>query len=415
MARAILESLGKDKLAGRKVFLRLDLNVPQDASGAVSDDSRIVASLPTLKLLVDNGARVIIASHLGRPKDKVVESLRLDPVAKRLSELLGKPVLKLNEAVGPAVEAAIAKLKDGDICLLENIRFYPGEEANDPEFSKQLAKLADLYVNDAFGTAHRAHASTAGVAAYLRPALPGLLMEREIEMLGNKLNNPERPFTAIIGGSKISSKIAVLKSLIQKVDVLIVGGGMAFTFIKAQGGRIGQSICEDDQLQLARDILAAADRQGTAVILPKDSLCIPASMNIFKENQASDKLLVTVFKSNEIPDDMQGMDIGPSSAAEFSKLVSQSRTIVWNGPVGVFEFDALEHGTRALAIALRDLSAAGGTTVIGGGDSVAAIEKFGFNKSDYSHISTGGGASLEFLEGKTLPGIACLDLEQATV
>ncbi len=412
MAGTILEK-HISEFKAKRIFLRLDLNVPQDAQGNVTDDSRIVASLDTLKLLSDAGARIIIASHLGRPKDKVVESLRLDPVAKRLSQLLGKPVTKLDEAVGPKVEAEIAKLKDGDICLLENIRFYAGEEANDPEFSKELAKLADIYVNDAFGTAHRAHASTAGIAAYLRPALPGLLMEREIEMLGNKLNKPERPFTAIIGGSKISSKISVLKSLVNKVDVLLIGGGMAFTFIKAQGGKVGQSICEDDQLALAREILEAADRQGTAVILPKDTLCIQAGLNIFKNNQPSDKLETQVYKSNQIPDDKEGMDIGPESAQEFAKLILQSRTIVWNGPVGVFEFDSLEHGTRACALALQELTAKGGTTVIGGGDSVAAIEKFGFAKSEFSHVSTGGGASLEFLEGKVLPGIACLDLEQA--
>jgi len=415
MAGTVLENYGADKLKSKKVFLRLDLNVPQDGQGNVTDDSRIVASLPTLRLLSAAGARVIIASHLGRPKDKVLESLRLDPVAKRLSDLLGKPVAKFNEAVGAAVETAIAKLRDGDICMLENIRFYPGEEANDPEFSKQLAKLADIYVNDAFGTAHRAHASTAGIAAYLSPDMPGLLMEREIKMLGDALNNPERPFTAIIGGSKISSKIAVLKELIKKVDVLIIGGGMAYTFIKAQGGKIGKSICEDDQLSTAREILAEADRRGTAVILPSDTTCISASEDIFKNNQRSDKLSTSVCNSNEIPDDKQGMDIGPESARKFTELALQSRTIVWNGPVGVFEYDSLEAGTRALAAALQELTAKGGTTVIGGGDSVAAIEKFGFDKSAYTHVSTGGGASLEFLEGKILPGVACLDMEPSTV
>ncbi len=413
MAGTILENYGADKLKSKRVFLRLDLNVPQDKQGNVTDDSRIVATLKTIDFLIKAGARVIIASHLGRPKDKVVESMRLDPVAKRLSELLHKPVVKFNEAVGAQVEAGIAKLKDGDICMLENIRFYPGEEANDPEFAKQLAKLADIYVNDAFGTAHRAHASTAGIAAYLRPALPGLLMEREIKMLGDALNKPERPFTAIIGGSKISSKISVLKELIKKVDVLLIGGGMAYTFIKAQGGKIGKSICEDDQLNTAREILEVADRQGTAVILPKDTVCIPAALNIFQDAKTGDKLETRVYKSNEIPDEMQGMDIGPESAQEFSKLALQSRTIVWNGPVGVFEFDSLEAGTRALAEALKELTAKGGITVIGGGDSVAAIEKFGYDKSAFTHVSTGGGASLEFLEGKALPGVACLELEQA--
>ncbi len=420
-SNTVLGRYGVEKLKGKKVFLRLDLNVPQDVNGEVTDDSRIVASLPTIKFLKDAGAKIIIATHLGRPKAKVTEAFRLNPVAKRLSELLGAEVIKLDEAIGPKVEAAIANLRDGDLCLLENIRFYAGEEANDPEFAKELAKLADIYVNDAFGTAHRAHASTAGVAAYLRPALPGFLMEKELEMLGTKLQNPERPFTAVIGGSKISSKIIVLKELIKKVDVLIIGGGMAFTFVKAQGGKIGQSICEDDQIATAKEILEAADQQGTAIILPKDSIAVTAVDNagarvdIFKTYATNAMLETKVLKTNAITDDMQAMDIGPETAKEFAKLISQSRTVLWNGPVGVFEYDSLERGTRAVAQALKELSLNGGTTIIGGGDSVAAIEKFGFEKTDFSHVSTGGGASLEFIEGKVLPGVACLDLEPAQV
>lgn len=407
MARTILESLGREKLASKKVFLRLDLNVPIK-NGVVGDDSRIVAALDTIRFLVKNSARVIIASHLGRPNGEVKEELRLDAVAQRLSEKLGQPVKKINTAVGAEAKAAVNDLHDGEVLLLENIRFYPGEEKNDPDFAKQLAELADLYVNDAFGTAHRAHASTAGIAAYLSPAVPGFLMEKELEMLGKKLEKPERPFTAIIGGSKISSKITVLKELINKVDVLLIGGGMAYTFIKAQGGTIGKSICEDDYIETAKDILALADQKGTALILPKDTTCI-GDINIFDENSTDDELETKVVKSNLIPDSMQGMDIGPDTAAEFKKIIAQSRTVVWNGPVGVFEFDSLEKGTRELANALADLTVAGGTTIIGGGDSVAAIEKFNLSKAQFTHVSTGGGASLEFLEGKTLPGVACLD------
>ncbi len=415
MAGTILEQFPKDKLAGARVFLRLDLNVPLDAALNITDDSRIVAALATIRYLQDAGARIIIASHLGRPKAAVEDRYRLDPVAKRLSELLGSPVIKLDEAIGPKVQSVISQMQNSEICLLENIRFYAGEESNDPVFAQELASLADIYVNDAFGTAHRAHASTVGITKYLSPALPGFLMQKEIEMLGSRLQNPERPFTAIIGGSKISSKIKVIKSMLSKVDVLLIGGGMAYSFIKARGGRIGQSICENDQLDTAREIMTMADREGTALILPTDTLTVPAldaqgkTLDIFKSYGTNAKLETQIYPSNAIPDDMQGMDIGPESIKEFAKLVSQSRTVLWNGPLGVFEYDSLDKGTHAIALALRELTINGGTSIIGGGDSVAAIEKFSLAKSDFTHVSTGGGASLEFLESQTLPGIACLE------
>ncbi len=414
MVKSIRE-LSRTELSGKRVLLRVDFNVPQDSQGNITDDSRIVAALPTIKYLRDNEARIILVSHLGRPDGKAVDKLRLDPIAKRLSQLIGTNVIKLDQAVGPDVEARVKALEKGQIILLENIRFYPGEEANDLEFSKQLAKLADVYVNDAFGTAHRAHASTAGVASYLSPAVAGFLMEKEVKMLGDKLNEPERPFTAIIGGSKVSSKISVLKNLVPKVDTLIIGGGMAFTFLKAQGGNIGKSICEMNHLDTAREILSLADQFNTALILPEDSRVTPAedasgvAINIFDKYQTNEEFPVQVCNSREIDPKWQGMDIGPKTIKQFTKLIEQSKTVVWNGPVGVFEYDILEDGTRAIADALVTLTVKGGTTIVGGGDSVAALEKFGIAKEKLTHVSTGGGASLEFLEGKTLPGLACLD------
>ncbi len=414
MVKSIRE-LSKAELSGKRVLLRVDFNVPQDSQGNITDDSRIVAALPTIKYLRDNEAKIILVSHLGRPDGKTVDKLRLDPIAKRLSELIGINVIKLDQAVGADVEARVKSLDKGQIILLENIRFYPGEEENDMEFSKQLAKLADLYVNDAFGTAHRAHASTAGVASYLSPAVAGFLMEKEVKMLGDKLNEPERPFTAIIGGSKVSSKISVLKNLVPKVDTLIIGGGMAFTFLKAQGGQIGKSICEMNHLDTAREILSLADQFNTALILPEDSRVTPAEdasgnpINIFDKYQTNEEFEVQVCNSKEINPKWQGMDIGPKTIKQFTKLIEQSKTVVWNGPVGVFEYDILEEGTRAISDALVKLTAKGGTTIVGGGDSVAALEKFGIEKEKLTHVSTGGGASLEFLEGKTLPGLACLD------
>ncbi len=408
-------------ISGKRVLLRVDFNVPQNKqTGEITDDSRIQAALPTIRALSAKGAKTIMVSHLGRPDGKIVESMRLDPVARRLAELLAKPVLKLDEAIGPKVKASLAGLKDGEFALLENIRFYPGEESNDSDFAKDLASLADLYVNDAFGTAHRAHASTAGVASYLSPAVAGLLMDREVQMLGSKLNEPERPFTAIVGGAKIGSKIKVLKDLVKKVDTLIIGGGMAYTFIKAQGGSIGQSICEDDQLETAREIIALADQFDTAIILPTDSVVTPAfdakgnKIDIFDAYKKTDKIPTHSIPINAIPDDQQGADIGPETAKNFAKLISQSKTILWNGPVGIFEYDSFDGGTRQVAQALVTLTKSGGTTIVGGGDSVSAIEKFNIPKDSLTHVSTGGGASLEFLEGKVLPGLACLDGYQAS-
>ena len=410
-----IKDLSKKELEGKKVFMRVDFNVPLDKQLNITDDSRIQASLPSIRYLIDKGARIILASHLGRPKGQVQEDMRMNPIAKRLSELIQKPVIKLDDCIGPEVEARINKLVNSEVALLENIRFYKEEEANDPDFSKKLASLADLYVNDAFGTAHRAHASTVGVTSYLSPALAGLLVTKELEMLGSKLEEPERPFTAIIGGSKISSKITVLKHLVAKVDTLIIGGGMAYTFIKAQGGHIGKSICEDDQLDTARSIMALADDHHTAIILPEDTNATLAEdeagnkIDIFTKFATNERIATKVFDSNNIDPKWQGMDIGPNTVNHFVKLIHQSRTIVWNGPLGVFEYDVFDNGTKQIAKALVELTQKGGTTVIGGGDSVAALEKFNLAKESFSHVSTGGGASLEFLEGKVLPGVACLD------
>ncbi|MBT6842829.1 MAG: phosphoglycerate kinase [Candidatus Melainabacteria bacterium] len=402
-----IKDLDKKELGSKRVLVRVDFNVPL-RDGVITDDSRIVAALPSIKYLMANNAKIILVSHLGRPKGQVVEALRLNPVATRLSELLGKAVIKFDTATGAELVAKTKAMKDADVALLENIRFYPGEEANDVDFAKELSELADLYVNDAFGAAHRAHASTQAVSSYLSPAVAGLLMHKEVEMLGSKLNHPERPFTAIIGGAKVSSKISVLKKLVPKVDTIIIGGGMAFTFLKAQGGQIGQSICEDDHLDTAREILSLADQFNTAIILPTDNKTT-SNENIFEKHQTSDKIETETCASNQIPQDRQGMDIGPESVKQFVKIITQSKTILWNGPMGVFEYDVLENGTKAVALALVELTSKGGTTIVGGGDSVAALEKFGISKNQLTHISTGGGASLEFLEGKTLPGLACLD------
>lgn len=410
-----LQELTKKDLEGKRVFVRVDFNVPLSGSGKITDDTRIRAALPTITYLKNNGARTILVSHLGRPKAKFVDEMRLTPVAKRLSELLAREVKKLDEAIGPAVQAEISKMQNGDIVMLENIRFYPGEEENDANFSKELAELAEIYVNDAFGTAHRAHASTEGVTSYLSPAVAGFLMTKELEMLGSKLASPERPFTAIIGGSKVSSKIEVLKNLVKDVDTLIIGGGMAFTFLKAQGASVGKSICEDNQLDTAREILALADQFNTALLIPEDTVCTSAideegnPLNVFDAFTVNDEIETEVLNSRSIPDDKQGMDIGPKTRKQFAKVISQSRTVIWNGPVGVFEYDSFEAGTREIANALVELTKNGGTTIIGGGDSAAALEKFKIDKNKLTHVSTGGGASLEFLEGKVLPGVACLD------
>lgn len=421
-----LKDLTKQDLENKKVLVRVDFNVPINKDGVIVDDSRIVAALPTIEYLVSNNAKVILVSHMGRPEGQVVDSLRLDPVAHHLARLvadakIGATVTKLHEATGDKVRNEINRMAAGDICLLENIRFYPGEEKNDSDFAKELASIAEIFVNDAFGAAHRAHASTVGVTAYLNPSVAGLLMAKEVEMLGTKLANPERPFTAIIGGAKVSSKIMVLKSLLKEVDTLLIGGAMAYTFLKAQGCSIGMSLYEEDYLDTAREIMALADETGAALILPEDNICTQAKdeqanpINFFEKYNSQDQFETKVFGSKTIDANWQGLDIGQATADHFAKLVSQSRTIVWNGPLGVFEYDALENGTKTVAKALIELTQKGGTTIVGGGDSVAALEKFGMAKTDFSHVSTGGGASLEFLEGKVLPGIACLDRVKAEV
>lgn len=383
---------------GKRVLVRVDFNVPM-SEGQVSDDTRIRAALPTINYLADRGARVILTSHLGRPDGQVKEKLRLNPVAQRLSDLLGREVVKADTAVGPEALAAVEALRDGDILLLENIRFYPGEEANAPEFSKELASLAEIYVNDAFGTAHRAHASTAGVADYL-PAYAGMLMEKEISMMGKVLTSPEMPFVAIIGGAKVSDKIAVIRNLLDKVNTLIIGGGMANTFLAAQGLEMGDSKVEADKLELARELTELAREKGVELLLPEDL--------VVADRFAADAAHQIIPTTNSVPGGWMALDIGPLSRERFSAAIAKAATVVWNGPMGVFEFAAFAGGTDSVAAALADSPA---FSVVGGGDSAAALEKLGRAQA-VNHISTGGGASLEFLEGKTLPGINILLVEQ---
>ncbi|MBE3571698.1 MAG: phosphoglycerate kinase [Moorella humiferrea] len=390
MAKLTLKDLD---LRNKRVLVRVDFNVPLEA-GRVTDNTRIRAALPTIRYLIDNGARVILMSHLGRPKGKVKEELRLDPVARELENLLGRPVHKVNDCIGPEVEAAAAALKPGEVLLLENVRFYPEEEKNDPEFARKLASLADLYVNDAFGAAHRAHASTEGVAHYL-PAAAGFLLQKEIETLGKALADPERPFVAIIGGAKVSDKISVIRNLLTKVDTLIIGGGMANTFLKAKGYAMGKSLVEEDQVSLAQELMDQAARQGVKMLLPRD-LVVAQEFKADAPHQ--------VVAANAVPDGWMALDIGPETAREYGNALKNARTVVWNGPMGVFEMEPFAHGTEAVA---RAVAAVDGMTIVGGGDSVAAVEKVGV-ADKIGHISTGGGASLEFLEGKALPGVVAL-------
>jgi phosphoglycerate kinase len=385
-------------VAGRRVLCRVDLNVPLK-DGAIEDETRIRAALPTVRWLVDHGARVILCSHLGRPKGKVVDDLRLAPVARRFSELLGRPVTPVEAVTGSAVTAAVDRLDDGDVLMLENLRFDPREEANDPAFARELAGLADLYVNDAFGAAHRAHASTEGVA-HLLPAWLGLLMRHEIVALSRLLERPERPFAAIIGGAKVSDKIGVLEHLLDRVDTLLIGGGMANTFLLAQDHEVGASLVEPGQVGTAASLLINAQREGVIVDLPSDAVVAPSP-----DSEGGTGRPVTGIGEREMI-----LDIGPETAARYARRVSGMRTVFWNGPLGVAENPAFAGGTRTVARAVAD---ANGYTVIGGGDSVAAIESLGLaNRID--HISTGGGASIEFLEGKSLPGIAVIPDEEAT-
>lgn len=380
------------EVQGKKVLVRVDYNVPI-SEGRITDDRRIRATVPTIQYLLDHGAAVILMSHLGRPKGKPTPEFRLDPVAQRLSEILGIPVKKLDDCVGPEVEKAVKEMKPGEVILLENLRFHPEEEANDPEFARQLASLADIYVNDAFATAHRAHASTEGVAHYL-PAVAGFLMEREIRFLGLLLSEPDRPFVAILGGAKISDKIGVIENLLPKVDLLLIGGGMANTFFKALGYKVGDSLVEDEALGVASELLR---KGGDKLILPVDV--------VIAERVASDAP-VKVVKPGEVPEGWRILDIGPETVELFKEKLRQARTVFWNGPLGVFEVEPFSKGTFAIAQALAELE--GVTTVVGGGDSAAAVEAAGVAEK-ITHVSTGGGASLEFLEGRELPGVAILE------
>ena len=383
------------EVAGKKILLRCDFNVPQDkTTGAITSDKRIVAALPTIRYLLEKGAAVIACSHLGKPKGEWKESLSLAPVAKRLSELLGQDVIFAADIVGEDAKAKAAALQGGQIMLLENLRFDIREEKNDPTFAAELASMAELYVSDAFGTVHRAHASTAGVAAYL-PAVSGLLVAKELEIMGGALNDPKRPFVSVLGGAKVSDKIGVINNLLEKADTIIIGGGMAYTFTKAQGGNIGKSLCESDKLDYAREMIEKAKARGVELLLPVDTVAA-------KEFAADAEPVV--MDAGAISEDMMGLDIGPKTTEMFCAAVKNAGTVVWNGPMGVFEFDAFAKGTRAMAQALAD---SGAVTIVGGGDSAAAVEQMGF-ADKITHISTGGGASLEFLEGLELPGVACL-------
>jgi phosphoglycerate kinase len=382
------------EVKGQTVFCRVDFNVPMSGE-EVTDDTRIKAALPTIKHLTGNGAKVILASHLGRPKGEVVEELRLDPVANRLSDLLGQTVTKTDEVYGDEVNKALSEMENGDVLLIENVRFHPGEEKNDPELAKAFADMADLYVNDAFGAAHRAHASTAGVAEHL-PSVAGFLMEKEINVLSQALSNPERPFTAIIGGAKVKDKIGVIDNLIDKVDHLIIGGGLAYTFVKAQGHEIGKSLLEEDKIDLAKEYMKKAEEKGVQFHMPDD---------VIVADDFSDSANTKEVAIDSIPADWEALDIGTKTREKYAEIIKDSKLVIWNGPMGVFELETFANGTKAVANALAETE---GYTVIGGGDSAAAVEKFGY-ANDMDHVSTGGGASLEFMEGKELPGVALLN------
>ena len=380
---------------GKKVLVRCDFNVPLNSDREITDDTRIIAEIPTIEYLKQNGAKIILCSHLGRPKGEVKEEFSLKPVAKKLSEELNTEIKFSKDIIGENAKQLISGIQDGDIVLLENVRFDSREEKNDEEFSKELASLAEIYVNDAFGTAHRAHSSTEGVSRYL-PAVSGFLIEKELEFMGNALNNPKRPFVAILGGSKVSDKIGVIENLLNKVDKILIGGGMAFTFLKAKGYEIGNSICEDDKIEEAKMIMQKADEKNVKIVLPKD-------LHITTEysNDTEDKIV----KVEDMIEGWQGLDIGTETITEFKEELKDVATIVWNGPLGVCEFSKYSTGTEEIAKAIADTNA---ISIVGGGDSVAAIKKLGL-EDKFSHISTGGGASLEYLEGKSLPGIECLE------
>jgi len=382
------------EVKGKKVLVRCDFNVPQDENGNITDNRRIVSALDTIKYLLDNNAKVILCSHLGRPKGEFKPEFSLKPISTELARLLGKDVKLAKDVIGEDAKNLVNSMGEGEVILLENVRFHREETDNDPEFSKELASFAELFVNDAFGTAHRAHASTAGVADYL-PAVSGFLIEKELNFMGDALNNPQRPFMAILGGKKVSDKIGVIETLLEKVDTLMIGGAMAYTFFKAMGYSVGESICELDKLDLAKELMEKAKQKGVKFMLPVDT-------KVGKEFDPNTES--KVVKYTEIPDEWEGYDIGDETIKMYIEELSKAKTVVWNGPVGLFEFDQFAVGTNSLAKALGDLDA---VTIIGGGDSAAAIEKLGI-ADKFSHISTGGGASLEFLEGKKLPGIECL-------
>jgi len=401
MTIANLSDFPSGKLKGQRVLVRVDFNVPMDGNKhIVTDRKRLIASLPTIQHLLQNKAKVILISHFGRPKGEKNLKYSLAPVAKAFAEILGQKVSFLEDCIGESIESSIADLREGKICLLENVRFHPGEEKNDPDFSTDLARLADIYVNDAFGAAHRAHASTVGVTEHLDTCLAGFLLNKEVQELGTLLDDPERPFLSIVGGSKISSKLDILRSLISKSDVVLVGGGMAYTFLKAEGGKIGHSLLEEDRLSTALEIKEFARQEGTALIFPNDNLCVTDLDD--RSEQA------IVYQAGEIPDEYAGFDIGPVSRENFARHISQAQTILWNGPVGVFEDERFTEGSKAIAQALVKAKQKGVKTVIGGGDSAAAVSGFGYSDNDFGHISTGGGASLEFLSGVTLPGVQAL-------
>ena len=399
MTKRSLSSLGAEDLSGKKVLVRVDFNVPLNEEGSITDDTRIRAALPTIKHLIAKESRVILAAHFGRPKGKVNETMRLTPVAARLSELLGKTVVKTDSCIGSDAESKVNAMSNGDVVLLENVRFIPGEEINNQDFAKELSSLAEVYVNDAFGAAHRAHASTEGVTKYLSPSVAGFLMEKELQYLQGAIDSPQRPLAAIVGGSKVSSKIGVLESLLDKCDKVLIGGGMIFTFYKARGLSVGKSLVEDDKLELAKALEEKAKEKGVQLLLPNDV--------VLADNFAPDANS-QIADINEIPEGWMGLDIGPNSVDLFQDALAACKTVIWNGPMGVFEFDKFSNGTNSISKTLAELSANGCCTIIGGGDSVAAVEKAGL-ASEMSHISTGGGASLELLEGKILPGVAALD------
>ncbi len=393
------KTLSDISCTGKRVLMRVDFNVPLDESRSITNDKRIIEALPSIKQVLESGGRLILMSHLGRPKGRVAEEFSLTPVAERLSELLDTNVVMATDCIGTEVMQQALHLQDGDVMLLENLRFHPGEEKNDPEFAKELASMGEIYVNDAFGTAHRAHASTEGICHFMPVSVAGFLMEKELRYLGQSLDKPERPFLAILGGAKISGKIDVLENLLDKVDTVLVGGAMIFTFFRAQGIDTGKSLVEEDRIELAKRLLDKAREKNVRMLLPED---------VVAARECSADAVTQTVDVDSIPADMMGLDIGPKTVAAYANEILNARTIVWNGPMGVFEIEKLSHGTIAIAQAMADATAKGTTTIVGGGDSAAAVMKAGLGAA-MTHISTGGGASLEFLEGKELPGIAALN------